>query len=127
MSQCFSSKQGLIVVPVELTGPARSAVLRMALDTGATSTIANTALLVALGYDPALESERVQVTTGSGIEFAPAITVRSISTIGHTRIEFRVLALTLPAISGIDGLLGLDFLRELRLSIDFRIGQNELV
>jgi hypothetical protein len=37
-----------------LWGPSGSAVLRLALDTGATSTVVNVGLVVALGYDPAL-------------------------------------------------------------------------
>lgn len=67
----FDSRQGLIVVRAELLGPTGSGVLRLALDTGATSTVVNVGMLVAIGYDPALAPDRVQVTTGSGIEFAP--------------------------------------------------------
>ena len=67
MSVPFDSQQGLIVVRAELFGPNGSA----AHDTGATSTVVSVGMLVAIGYDPALVSDRVQVTTGSGIEFAP--------------------------------------------------------
>jgi len=78
MSVPFDPRQGLIVVPAELWGPAGSAVLRLALDTGATSTVINVALLVAVGYDPALAPDRVQITTGSGIEFAPRVALDKI-------------------------------------------------
>ena len=54
MSFSFDPQQGLIIVPAELWGPSGSAVLRLALDTGATGTVVNTGMLVALGYDPAL-------------------------------------------------------------------------
>ena len=71
MSYPFNAQRGLIVLQAELFGPSGSAVLRLALDTGATATLVNVGLLVALGYDPALAPVRVQVTTGSGVEFAP--------------------------------------------------------
>ena len=67
MSSSFNPGRGLIVIGAELDGPSGSAILRLALDTGATSTLVNVAMLVAIGYDPALAADRVQVTTGSGV------------------------------------------------------------
>lgn len=49
MSVPFDPLQGLIIVPAELWGPTGSVVLRLALDTGATSTVVNVAMLVAIG------------------------------------------------------------------------------
>ena len=50
MSFPFDSQQGLIVIRTELWGPAGSIVLRLALDTGATGTVVNIGMLVAIGY-----------------------------------------------------------------------------
>lgn len=122
----FDPQQGLIIVGAELWGPAGSVVLRLALDTGATSTVVNVALLVAVGYDPALVSERVQITTGSGVEFAPRVTLDKIVTLGQERMGFPVLGHTLPPSAGVDGLLGLDFFRGQRLIVDFCNGQVTL-
>lgn len=58
MSLPFDPQQGLIIVRTELWGPTGSAVLRLALDTGATATVVNIAMLVAVGYDPALAPTR---------------------------------------------------------------------
>ena len=123
MSFPFDPQQGLIIVPVELWGPSGSAVLRLALDTGATGTVVNTGMLVALGYDPALIPDRVQITTGSGVEFVPRILLDRIMALGRESAGFPVLAHTLPPSAGIDGLLGLDFFRGWNLTIDFRTGQ----
>lgn len=122
----FDSQQGLIIVRTELWGPTGSGVLRLALDTGATSTVVNVGMLVALGYDPGLAPDRVQVTTGSGIEFAPRVILDRVAALGHRRSGFPVLAHTLPPSAGVDGLLGLDFLRGRNLTIDFGAGQVTL-
>jgi predicted aspartyl protease len=123
----FNPEQGLIVVQAEVFGPSGSIVLRLALDTGATGTMMNVAPLAAVGYDPSLAPDRVQVTTGSGVEFAPRISVARISALGQERGDFPVLAHTLPPSTSVDGLLGLDFLRGQALSIDFRRGTISLI
>ncbi|HEX7409469.1 MAG TPA: retropepsin-like aspartic protease [Candidatus Binatia bacterium] len=122
MSIPFDPREGLIIVPAELWGPSGSVVLRLALDTGATSTVVNVGMLVAIGYAPALAPDRVQVTTGSGVEFAPRITLRQIAALEQQRTDFAVLGHTLPPSAGVDGLLGLDYVRGLRLTVDLRSG-----
>ncbi len=122
MSEVFDSSSGLIFVSVRIYGPNGRALLRMALNTGASRTLVNVAHLVSLGYDPSLEPDRVQLTTGSGVEFAPLVKLRQITALGHERLDLPVLAHTLPPTAGIDGLLSLDFLRERLLEIDFREG-----
>ncbi|MCI0335779.1 MAG: hypothetical protein L0228_21440 [Planctomycetes bacterium] len=89
-------------------------------------TLVNAAPLVALGYDPALSAHRTQVTTGSGIEFVPELNVAKIEALDLERTDFPVLCHTLPPSAGVDGLLGLDFLRGRRLCIDFRTGEISL-
>ena len=126
MSVPFNPQQGLIVVPAELWGPTGSVVLRLALDTGATSTVVNVGLLVAMGYDPALAPDRIQITTGSGVEFVPRVTVEKIVALGRQQTGFPVLGHTLPPSAGVDGLLGLDYIRGQSLTLDFRTGKLTL-
>ena len=126
MSSTFDSRQGLIIVLAEVWGPTGSAVLRLALDTGATATVLSIAMLFALGYDPALSSARVQVTTGSGVEYAPRVTLSRILALEQERVDFPVLGHTLPPSAGVDGLIGLDFFRGQNLAIDFRTGRVTL-
>ena len=123
MSVSFDAQRGLVVVPAELEGPLGSALIRLAVDTGATSTLINAAILVSLGYDPRASTERVQVTTGSGVEFAPQINLQVIRALAREHSAFPVLCHTLPPSAGVDGLLGLDFFRGQNLNIDFRVGQ----
>jgi len=116
----FDARRGLVVVHAELFGPSGSTVLRLALDTGATSTLINVGPLVTIGYDPSLAPVHVQVTTGSGVEYVPRVVITCLKALGQQRTNFPVLSHTLPPSASIDGLLGLDFLRGQRLVIDFR-------
>jgi hypothetical protein len=50
-------------------------------------------MLVAVGYDPALAPTRVPVTTGSGVEYAPRVTLSRILALDKERVDF---AVTLP-------------------------------
>jgi gag-polyprotein putative aspartyl protease len=122
MNLSFDSKEGLIIVPTRAWGPNGDTLVRLALDTGATGSLLNWDVLVLLGYDPAIESGRSQITTGSGVEFVPRIKLRKIEALGLIREEFSILCHTLPTSARVDGLLGLDFLRQCRLILDFREG-----
>lgn len=126
MSFAFDPHGGLVIVQAELYGPSGNAILRLALDTGATSTMINVGMLVSIGYDPSLSPDRMQVTTGSGIEFVPRIVLSKITALGQEQTDFPVLCHTLPPSAVIDGLLGLDFMRGQRLAIDFGNGRIEL-
>lgn len=123
MSHRFDPQERLIVVPVRLSGPAGDTLVRLALDTGASTTLVNTEVMVLLGYDPAAVSDRVQVTTGSGIEFCARLSVERIEAVGRTLERFPLLCHTLPPSTQIDGLLGLDFFRGCFLGIDLRTGE----
>ena len=126
MTFSFDVQEALVVVNAELEGPSGTATLRLALDTGATSSLLNLQLLTAVGYDPATTPERVQITTGSGVAFAPRVRVARLRALGQEFRDFPVVGHTLPPNTGVDGLMGLDFLRGLRLTVDFRRGEIEL-
>ena len=122
MSSGFNPHAGLVLVRGEVFGPSGSIFLRLALDTGATSTMINVGPLATVGYDPSLVPDRVQVTTGSGVEYVPRLQLTRFRALGQERVAFPILSHTLPPSAGVDGLLGLDFLRGQRLEIDFARG-----
>lgn len=122
----FDPKQGLIIIPTRLHGSQGDTIVRLALDTGATNSMINWDVAVLLGYDPASVKERIQITTGSGVEFAPRIVIKKIDVIGRSLENFPVLCHTLPPSATVDGLLGLDFFRGERLVLDFRAGFIDL-
>lgn len=122
MSHAFDPHQGLIIVDTEVVGHSGTVILRLALDTGATTTLINIGLLLSIGYDPAASPDRVQITTGNGVEFVPRLNIKSLTALGKHLTNFPVLCHTLPPSSGVDGLLGLDFFRGSELDIDFTRG-----
>jgi predicted aspartyl protease len=126
VSVSFDARRSLIVVRVKLWGPNGATVIRMALDTGSTSTLVNFAPLITIGYDPASSTEHTHVATGSGVDVAPQIVVERIEALQQTRRNLCVVCHTLPGSTRMDGLLGLDFLRDKSLLIDFRKGEITL-
>jgi hypothetical protein len=119
MSTPFDPQRGLVVVRARLWGPGGDTDVRLGLDTGATATVIRTAILVSLGYDPVLAPERLQMTTGSGLEYVPRLAIDRIEALERARTNFGVIGHSLPPTATVDGLLGLDFLRGRRLTVDF--------
>jgi hypothetical protein len=86
----------------------------------------STAVLVSIGYDPSVAVERVRVTTASTVEYVPCLTAQQIEALGQRRLDFPLLCHTLPPTTTIDGLLGLDFLRDQYLTVNFPEGFVEI-
>ena len=123
----FSTKEPLIQVEVKLEGDKdRSIFVVLALDTGATNTFISWDTAYALGYDPAKSEQRKRIITGSGIEYAPLIRVKSLRALGIEVNDLEVLCHDLPEESGIVGLLGLNFLRRLDFCINYSKGTIEV-
>ena len=127
MSFPFGARHGPIFVEAEVTGPLRSLTLPLLLDTGATTSVLKEAVLMALGYDPANVTTRVPMTTGSGVTSVPRVVLTRLTALGQHRFGLPVLGFTLPASASVSGLLGLDFLRDRVLTLDFRAGQITLI
>lgn len=119
----FDPRHKHVRVEVDVHGDASSAVLGFALDTGSSRTTIAEGVILFLRYDPQAATRRVRVTTSSGMETLPLVTVRRISALEHERTDLPVVARTLPPSADIDGLLGLDFFRDQVLTIDFRSGE----
>lgn len=103
-----------------LWGPTGDTYARLALDTGATPTLVRTATLRSIGYDPDAAPDRVRATTASGVEFVPRVIISRLEALGQRCVNFAVVGHVQPPTAPIHGLLGLDFLRGRRLTIDFR-------
>lgn len=122
----FDSNEKLILLDIGVLSSDESWIiyLPVALDTGATTTILPADILADLGYDPGSPAlSRTRMITGSGIEYAPCIAVKSIHVGGENLDNVEVLCHDLPAEAGIDGLLGINFLMNFDLTIEYSSGK----
>ena len=78
----FNTQQGLIIVNVRLFGPSGEYGARLALDTGASSTVVSNEILVTIGYDPDTLPKTVNFTTGSQVESAARVMVDKLQALG---------------------------------------------
>ena len=122
MTTRFNPERGYILVLVTILGPIRETTVRMALDTGASRTSLDRQIATDLGFEITQSTETVQIATGSMYETVPVIRAERIEALGNQRENLPILCKSLPPGLTIDGLLGLDFFRGQRLTIDFREG-----
>ena len=122
MSFRFDPRGDLIILPARFYRGNRPEVVRLALDTGATRTVISKQIAQFLGYELASFREQARIITGSGVVSVPLLNVDRVEALGKAATNMPVLCHTLPSRAAIDGVLGLDFLRDTRLTIDFRAG-----
>jgi len=95
------------------------------LDTGASFVVLPWRIITGLGIriNPA---KLVSTTTPTTVESAPVVTIPQITILGETVRNVACLVKDLPPKSGVDGLLGLSFLRHFNLNVDFVKGKLTL-
>ncbi len=116
----------VIVVFVELKTGEKSITVKMALDTGATYTIIPWEVAEILELKPELSKEKTEMITASGVESAPLVTIESISAAGSHVKNMEAIVHDLPSKGYVDGLLGLSFLKNFNVKINFKEGFLEL-
>ncbi len=121
----FDPEAPVIVVEVEVAGPAATRVVDMALDTGATHVMVPWVVAEALGYDHAVSRRRVNLSTASSVEVAPLVTLEEVGALGVRAREVEAVCHDLPPGSRVQGLLGLSFLRHFDIDLHFRRGLLE--
>ncbi|MGH2588861.1 MAG: aspartyl protease family protein [Dehalococcoidia bacterium] len=109
-----------------MRGPLRELALSLFLDTGSLFTIVRPTILLRAGYDLSQPRSHIAIVTASGEDTAPLYVVDELAALGHRRQNLAVLAYRLPPSLQIDGLLGMNFLRGRRLTVDFRTGILDL-
>lgn len=112
-------KTPLIAVDVLLEGPTGRQFVRMALDTGATYTMAPAATLRAIGYDPAIAGKRIEFVAAGSVEYRPIVRIHAVQALGVHLHNIEIVCHDLPPQSPVRGLLGLNILKHLSVHLDF--------
>ncbi len=86
----------------------------------------STRILNRIGYSTDASESDIQIRTASGIEQVAEVTLDKIEALQQEWLTFPVLAHTLPEGAPVNGLLGLDYMRNRKLEIDFRLGRIDL-
>ena len=121
----FDAKASSIILRAVVEGEI-ARVVSLILDTGSSFTHLPWRLLQAIGYDPGTSKEKVKVVTPSGVEFPPKVKVKRIRALGKSIENVEVLCHDLPPEAKVDGLLGLNFLRNFNIAIRFKEGIIEI-
>jgi len=126
MKHPFNSDQGLVVVPIQVFGSHSSAIINMALDTGAISTHISKEILIDLGYDLDNPLNTHEITTGNGKISLSTHKILFLKGLGIEKTNYTVMAhnLETPIIQGV---LGLTFFRDKQLNINFKDGFVEIL
>ena len=123
----FDPKSSIIVITPTLVGiNGRKKKIDMALDTGATYTMIPWDIAEVLGYAPELSKERLELITASGVEKSPLISLNSLSILQKSVKDVKTIVHDLPPKSYVDGLLGLSFLRNFEIRLNFKKGVLEI-
>ena len=122
----FDKDAPIITVYVKIDGVEVALEIKMALDTGATYVMIPWDIAEALDYEPEVSKERINITTASGVEKVPLITLKSMSVLGKKAENVKASIHDLPPQCHVDGLLGLSYLRNFKMCIDFTEGTLEI-
>jgi len=106
-----------------IEGPEGKAFPKLLLDTGSAHTIISQEILESIGCSPALAKKRQRIITGSGYEIVPIIILNRLHCLGEVVNDFKVLAHTLPFGTYVDGLLGMDFLKQFEIELKIFTGE----
>jgi len=110
----------IIIEKVRVEGPGAEREIDLIFDTGARFTSLSWETLKDIGYDPAATEKRVKILTANGIIEAPLVNIKKLC-IGKLCVkDTEVIALTIPQLAGVDGLLGLSFLSHFKTIIDYK-------
>lgn len=126
MSDRFDPRRGLVRVDAQLHGPGGTIGARLMLDTGSFLTMLRPSFLERLGCDVAALRTTVLIAGITGSARAPLYLLDGLSAVGQEQTGVAVIGYAFSGSFPFDGLLGANFLRGRRLTVDYRSGTVRL-
>ena len=97
--------------------------VKLLIDTGASYTVLPRKILQRIGCNLNQPLGNKKIVTANGVIVVPIVAVLSFNCLGVKQENYPVVALDLPANSFTEGLLGMDFLCEVKAVIDVARGE----
>ena len=120
-------QQNVLWLRAAVTGSKKTAlVVRLLIDTGASYTVLPKKILQGIGCNINQPLRQKKIVTANGEITVPIVAVPSFNCLGVKAENYPVVALDLPANSFTDGLLGMDFLCQVKAVIDVARGEIRL-
>jgi len=114
------AEAGLLIVYARLSGPNGSRLVRLAVDTGCTTSMIPPQAALAIGCNPVGATRLRETLTASGKEFVPIVTVPRLQIFERALRRVPMACHELPSESPVEGLLGLDLLTRMNAMLDLR-------
>lgn len=120
----FDPRAGIILIETRISARLDTTA-QLVFDTGATYCMLPWNIVTKIGVD--IDQEKtIQTTTASTVETSPLVNIPKMTVMGQTIKNVRCIVRDLPPMSGVDGLLGLSFLKFFNIEINFEEGFIEL-
>jgi predicted aspartyl protease len=116
LSSSFSRRRELIIVEAKIEGPRGSTISQLVFDTGAEVTTLTPDVIEEIGYSPRDGHKRSKVHSAIGEEEGYWLHVVEFSALGVATPRFALQVFDLDH-EGIDGLLGMNFLRHFNFEV----------
>lgn len=118
----FQAKTGLIALKGILKSLDKEVTVSLVLDTGANSTVIDSWVLEALGYDLVQNPHKTTISTGNGEVEGNRVQVASLEALGCVKENAIIVTYPFPPRIKYDGVLGLTFLRQHNICLHFKEG-----
>jgi predicted aspartyl protease len=116
LSSSFSRRRELIIVAAKIDGPRGSTIRQLVFDTGAEATTLTPEVIEEIGYSPRDGHKPSKVHSAIGEEEGYWLHVAEFSALGVATPNFALQVFDLDH-EGIDGLLGMNFLRHFNFEV----------
>lgn len=121
----FSPNASAITLFSKLEGSQGKTRAKLVFDTGSYAVLLSWKIALAIGL-PIDPNKTLRITTASMVETAPVTLIPRMNVLGHIVENVECIIRDLPEGSGVDGLLGLSFLRHFNITLNFEKGFLEL-
>ena len=115
-----------ITLRIGVKGPKGRREIDAILDTGAVYMSISWDIAKDIGYDPAISERRTEIITANGVIEVPLIKIDTVSIRELEAKDVDTICHNIPEISIVNGLVGLSFLKNFNIQMNFKDGRMRI-